>query len=93
MNVSASLNTIRLLYRPSLCLPHATVSTFNDLPIPISKALAKFNNGQEPDIRAVVLGRLLCHAARKCGLQAIPRKSCLHIIEVDLILSSLLSNN
>ena len=62
MNVSASLNVFKLIYKPSLCLPHATVSTFNDLPIPISKAFAKFNQGQDPDIRAVVLDKDDCFA-------------------------------
>ena len=65
MNVSASLNVFRLLYRPSLCLPHATVSTFNDLPIPLSKAFLNFNDGQEPDIRAVVFDKDDCFAKPK----------------------------
>lgn len=61
MNVSATLNAFKLVYRPSLCLPHATISTFNDLPIPISKALAQ-SNEPEPDVRAVVLDKDNCFA-------------------------------
>ena len=38
MNVSATLSIFRLLRDPSLCLPHCTISTFQQLPIPISQA-------------------------------------------------------
>lgn len=62
MNVSATFNVFRLLFKPSLCLPHATVSTFNDLPVPLSKAFQVFCGGQEPDIRAVVLDKDDCFA-------------------------------
>lgn len=62
MNVSASLNIFKLVYKPSLCLPHATVSTFNDLPVPLCKAFAGFNHGHDPDIRAVVLDKDDCFA-------------------------------
>lgn len=61
MNVSATLNAFRLLRNPSLCLPHATVSTFNDLPVPLSTA---FGNA-EADIRAVVLDKDNCFAVPK----------------------------
>jgi len=63
MNVSATFNIFRLLYKPSLCLPQATVSTFNDLPVPSSKAFRVFCDGHEPDIRAVVLDKDDCFAA------------------------------
>jgi len=62
MNVSATFNVFRLLYKPSLCLPQATVSTFNDLPVPLSKAFSMFCDGHEPDIRAVVLDKDDCFA-------------------------------
>lgn len=65
MNVSATLNAFRILRNPSLCLPQVTVSTFNNLPIPISKAFIASNNGEEPDIRAVVLDKDNCFARPK----------------------------
>lgn len=58
-NVSATLNLFRLIAKPSLCLPHATVSTFNQLPIPLNKAFDKYKN---VDIRAVVLDKDNCFA-------------------------------
>ena len=65
MNVSATLNAFKLLVRPSLCLPHATVTTFNDLPIPISNAFQSITPGQQPDIKAVVLDKDDCFAVPK----------------------------
>ena len=61
MNVSATLNTLRLIARPSLCIPHATISTFNDLPVPLSNAFGKV----KPDIRAIVLDKDNCFAVPK----------------------------
>lgn len=60
LNLSASLNAARLLFKPSMCLPHHTVSTFNDLPIPLDKGLR--SNGYKSDIRAVVLDKDDCFA-------------------------------
>ncbi|KAL2191181.1 HAD-superfamily phosphatase [Thermothelomyces heterothallicus CBS 203.75] len=60
LNLSGSLNVFRLLTKPSLCLPHATVATFDDLPIPLNKAFSK--NVKQPDIRAVVLDKDDCFA-------------------------------
>ncbi|AEO62741.1 eb6e8734-e9f7-4af0-a753-202fa1f32dd0 [Thermothielavioides terrestris] len=60
LNLSASLNVFKLLAKPSLCLPHATVSTFDDLPIPLDKAFA--TKGRLVDIRAVVLDKDDCFA-------------------------------
>jgi phosphatidylglycerophosphatase GEP4 len=60
LNLSASLNVFKLISRPSLCLPHYTVSTFNDLPIPLSKAFEK--EGRKVDIKAVVLDKDDCFA-------------------------------
>ena len=60
LNLSASLNIFRLISRPTLCLPHATVSTFNDLPIPLDKAFSK--EGREVGIKAVVLDKDDCFA-------------------------------
>ncbi|KAL2157565.1 hypothetical protein VTH06DRAFT_5943 [Thermothelomyces fergusii] len=60
LNLSGSLNVFRLLVKPSLCLPHATVATFEDLPIPLSKAFCR--GDKQPDIRAVVLDKDDCFA-------------------------------
>ncbi|MCJ1463521.1 hypothetical protein MMC07_002129 [Pseudocyphellaria aurata] len=54
-----------LIHNPSLCLPQATLSTFNHLPIPVSLALATSFDGQKPDIRAVVLDKDDCFAMPK----------------------------
>lgn len=61
MNVSAILNSLRLVKRPSLCLPHSTISTFNDLPVPLLDAFGNL----KPDIRAVVLDKDDCFAVPK----------------------------
>ncbi|TVY34747.1 Phosphatidylglycerophosphatase, mitochondrial [Lachnellula subtilissima] len=58
-NVSATLNVFRLIARPTLCLPHATVSTFAQLPIPLNQAFGKY---KKLDIRAVVLDKDNCFA-------------------------------
>ncbi|EGX89460.1 hypothetical protein CCM_07712 [Cordyceps militaris CM01] len=60
LNLSASLHATRLLFKPSLCLPHHTVSTFNDLPIPLDSALHA--RGLQANIRAVVLDKDDCFA-------------------------------
>ncbi|KAK4169061.1 mitochondrial PGP phosphatase [Cladorrhinum sp. PSN259] len=63
LNLSASLNIFKLLAKPSLCLPHATVSTFADLPIPLNKAFpAKTSGSKQADIKAVVLDKDDCFA-------------------------------
>lgn len=59
LNVSATLNIFRVLARPGLCLPHAKVSTFNDLPVPLNRAFEKYG---KVDIRAVVLDKDDCFA-------------------------------
>jgi len=58
LNLSASLNIFRLLAKPSLCLPHATVATFDDLPIPLNKAFSA--REKSVDIRAIVLDKDDC---------------------------------
>ncbi|KAF1933325.1 HAD-superfamily phosphatase [Didymella exigua CBS 183.55] len=65
MNVSGTLNVFRLLRDPTLCLPQHTVSTFNHLPIPLSKAFPRKigkDGEKEVDIRAVVLDKDNCFA-------------------------------
>ncbi|KAL8741127.1 MAG: hypothetical protein Q9190_006235 [Brigantiaea leucoxantha] len=61
MNVSASLNFFKLIRNPALCLPHATIPTFNDLPVPLSALFGAAN----PDIRAVILDKDNCFARSK----------------------------
>ncbi|KAK3945129.1 mitochondrial PGP phosphatase [Diplogelasinospora grovesii] len=60
LNLSASLNVFKLLAKPSLCLPHATIATFDDLPVPLDKAFAQ--DGRRVDIKAVVLDKDDCFA-------------------------------
>jgi phosphatidylglycerophosphatase GEP4 len=62
MNTSGTFNVLRLFYNPSLCLPHHTVSTFDQLPIPLSPAFPIKDGEKKPDIRAVVLDKDNCFA-------------------------------
>ncbi|KAK6951740.1 hypothetical protein Daesc_006263 [Daldinia eschscholtzii] len=60
LNLSGTVNVFKLLTKPSLCLPHATASTFNDIPTPLSRA---FESGDKKiDIRAIVLDKDDCFA-------------------------------
>lgn len=60
LNLSASLNIFKLLSNPSLCLPHAAISTFRDMPIPLDSAFRQ--KGVEVNIKAVVLDKDDCFA-------------------------------
>jgi hypothetical protein len=65
LNIHGSLNVFRVLARPGLCLPHASISTFNDLPVPLNQAFARHggeNGGRQIDIKAVVLDKDDCFA-------------------------------
>ena len=62
MNISGTLNVFRLIREPALCLPQHTVSTFNHLPVPLSKAFPKRDGEKEVDIKAVVLDKDNCFA-------------------------------
>lgn len=65
MNISGTLNVFRLLRDPSLCLPQHTISTFNHLPIPISKAFPRRitkDGEKEVEIQAVILDKDNCFA-------------------------------
>jgi len=61
-NLSGTLNVLRLIANPTLCLPHHTVSTFNELPVPLSRAFAGRSGSEKVDIRAVVLDKDNCFA-------------------------------
>lgn len=65
MNVSGTLNAFRLLFSPTLCLPHCKVSTFDQLPVPLSQAFRGRNGESKPDIRAVILDKDNCFAIPK----------------------------
>lgn len=65
MNISATFSVFKLFRDPALCLPHSTVSTFNQLPIPLSKAFVKQHGEKDVDIRAVVLDKDNCFAKPK----------------------------
>lgn len=60
LNLSGVLSVFKLAARPSLCLPHATVSTFNDLPSPLDRAFEA--QGKKSNIKAVVLDKDDCFA-------------------------------
>lgn len=62
VNLSGTINALRLLFNPSLCLPHHTVATFDQLPIPLSTAFAARDDEKKPDIRAVILDKDNCFA-------------------------------
>lgn len=62
MNISGTLNVFRLFREPVLCLPQHTVSTFNHLPVPLSKAFPKKDGEKDVDIKAVVLDKDNCFA-------------------------------
>ncbi|KAI1813525.1 HAD-superfamily phosphatase [Poronia punctata] len=60
LNLSGFLNVFRLITKPSLCLPHATVSTFSELPSPLDKAFE--SRETKSHIKAVVLDKDDCFA-------------------------------
>ncbi|KAI9857026.1 MAG: hypothetical protein M1830_006390 [Pleopsidium flavum] len=62
MNISATFSIFKLFRDPALCLPHTTVSTFNHIPIPLSKAFVNQHGEKDVDIRAVVLDKDNCFA-------------------------------
>lgn len=62
LNLSASLNIFKLIANPSLCLPHATISTFKDLPVPLDLAFERKEKDVKVDIKAVVLDKDDCFA-------------------------------
>jgi Mitochondrial PGP phosphatase len=60
LNLSGSLNVFKLITKPTLCLPHHTVSTFADLPIPLSNTFDE--KGRKANIKVVVLDKDDCFA-------------------------------
>lgn len=62
LNLSGSLNVLRLFANPALCLPHHTVSSFDKIPVPLSEAFNTAKGEKKPDIRAIVLDKDNCFA-------------------------------
>ncbi|KAI9793836.1 MAG: hypothetical protein M1816_007088 [Peltula sp. TS41687] len=67
MNLSATFSIFKLFRDPSLCLPHSTISNFQQLPIPVSQAFTHHHHpsrrsSRNPDIRAVVIDKDNCFA-------------------------------
>lgn len=77
MNVSATLNALKLFSRPSLYIPHLTIPTFDRVPLPLSRALESANGGERPDIRAIVLDKDNCFAKPKANVIYEPYKVCI----------------
>lgn len=66
LNISGFFNVFKLLTKPSLCLPHATVSQFNELPFPLEEA---FDGQSKPvQIKAVILDKDDCFAYPETNL-------------------------
>lgn len=55
-NASATINVSRLLYNPSLCLPHLAVKSFDRIPLPLAIP------GQVTEIKGIVLDKDNCFA-------------------------------
>ncbi|ODV87143.1 hypothetical protein CANARDRAFT_5699 [[Candida] arabinofermentans NRRL YB-2248] len=56
-NLSATVNIVRLLFKPELCLPHLNVPSFNQIPIPV--VIQSIPNDK---IKAIVLDKDNCFA-------------------------------
>ncbi|ODQ63384.1 HAD-superfamily phosphatase [Nadsonia fulvescens var. elongata DSM 6958] len=65
MNISATINSLRLLYTPTLVLPHLVISTFNSLPVPLRIPITKADGtatGKTQEIKAIILDKDNCFA-------------------------------
>ena len=76
MNLSGTIGFFKFLGNPPLGLPHATVNTFRDIPVEISKILVTANGGKPPDIRAIVLDKDNCFAKAKENVVYKPYEVC-----------------
>ncbi|KAH6652109.1 HAD superfamily phosphatase [Truncatella angustata] len=68
LNLSGFFNVFKLLAKPSLCLPHATVSQFSELPFPLEKVFETPGQGNKVQIKAVVLDKDDCFAYPETNL-------------------------
>ena len=84
MNVSAIFNAFKILVKPSLSLPHATVATFDKISIPVSQALVTANGGEPPDIKAVVLDKDNCFARPRENVIYEPYKVCPCVLKMQI---------
>lgn len=80
LNLSASLNIFKLISNPSLCLPHAVVPTFKDLPIPLDSAFQK--QGVKVDIKAIVLDKDDCFAVPETNEVYNQYQVCLDLLDL-----------
>lgn len=83
LNLSASLNVFKLLANPSLCLPHAIVPTFQDLPIPLDSAFQK--TGGNIEIKAIVLDKDDCFAVPETNEVIKPYQVCCGLLNSNVI--------
>ncbi|ODV61962.1 phosphatidylglycerophosphatase [Ascoidea rubescens DSM 1968] len=60
MNISATLNSIRLLFNPNLALPHQVCNDFNSIKVPIGQFIIQ----NQPKIKAIVLDKDNCFAEK-----------------------------
>ncbi|KAH3686110.1 hypothetical protein WICPIJ_002916 [Wickerhamomyces pijperi] len=60
MNISATLNVLRLLTNPQLCVPHLTIPSFDKIPIPL--CFPSSITTAQPEIKAIVLDKDNCFA-------------------------------
>ena len=65
INTSAIYNVFKVIRDPALCLPHGIVSSFDQLPLPISRAFLPRYTNSKCDIKAVVLDKDNCFAIPK----------------------------
>lgn len=72
LNLSATLNIFKLIANPSLCLPHTTIATFKDLPVPLDSAFQQ--KGGKVEIKAVVLDKDDCFAVPETNVVHEPYK-------------------
>lgn len=62
INITATIDVLRALFKnPAQLCPHSTIASFDQLPIPLSRAFSLEQKG--PDIRAVILDKDNCFAA------------------------------
>ncbi|TKX24926.1 hypothetical protein C1H76_2879 [Elsinoe australis] len=81
LNLSGTLNVFKLLLNPSLCLPQATVSTFNDLPVPLSKAFKDSEKDRFQQLRQEYPGKRLLIVSNSAGTLADPTGKDAELLE------------
>lgn len=87
-NLSATVNVSRLLYNPSLCLPHLTVKSFDQLTIPF-----KIPNHPQVQIKGVVLDKDNCFAKDHDDKVWPEYEVCIISVFIKVILQAILNTN